>query len=215
MSTNADTLAAVNGLVREGMKAAQWQNKLAAGQLPTDPGGMISTLLEMVADDERVVTASIELTRVIRATGGQDVPPEIQPECDFLAQAVGSVTDLSALQSAMQTRAARLRDLLVANKPAPGTSPTIALPAPYEAEWAGIRRAVTLLCNQVQSYNAKRQQEAMVEAARRQGVKVQATSTRSDDGSSTSIVKFTFDPRSEPDRRRWWHRFTRRAGGDE
>lgn len=215
MNKNADTLAAVNALVREGMKAVKWQNKYAAGQLPTDDVGMISTLLEMVADEERVVAASIELARVIRATGGQDVPSEIQPECEFVAEAVGSVTDVSALQAVMQTRSARLRDLLVDGKPAPGTSRTAALPAPYDDEWAGIRRAVTLLCNQVQVYNAKRQQEAMVEAARRQGVKVQATSTRSDDGSSTSIVRFTFDPRSEPNRRRWWHRFKRRAGGDE
>ncbi|RKE64930.1 hypothetical protein [Microbacterium sp. AG238] len=215
MSLNADTLPAVSALVREGMKTVEWQNKHAAGHLPTDDVGTISTLLEMVADDERVVAASIELARVLRATGGQDVPSEIQPECEFVAQAVGSVTDVSALQAVMQTRSARLRDLLVDGKPAQGASRTVALPAPYDGEWAGIRRAVTLLCNQVQIYNATRQQEAMVEAARQQGVEVHATSTRSDDGSSTSIVQFAFNPRSEPERRRWWHRFTRRAGGDE
>lgn len=63
MSTNEDTLAAVNALVREGMKAVEWQRKLAADQLPTDDGGMISTLLEMVTDEEHVVAASIELAR--------------------------------------------------------------------------------------------------------------------------------------------------------
>lgn len=169
----------------------------------------MDALLALLSIDEELLDRAIEL-KAVDARALSDLPLEVQPEVQFTVDYVAEIPDVAKLHAELARRSAQLRAIHASG--APMTEPfSTDLPEPFQAQWVGVREAAKLLFNQVQLHNAQARAAAFERAAELNGMPVETSTHRGDDGSFTHTVTVSFN-RDEPPKATWWQRlFGRRA----
>lgn len=137
--------------------------KLSRGEHPKTDEESTELVLGIFADDEELLDPASDLAAAVDAHSMDSLPVSVQPECEFLIDYVRGIPDVARLRAELALRPDRLREI-VAQSDLSRTSSASDLPAPFDAQWIGLRDAVGTLFNQVQNYNAKSQAEAFERA---------------------------------------------------
>lgn len=210
MADSGSPFAATNALVQVYGRYIAWGEKLARGERPQSEAEWVDALLAMLSADEELLDRSVDLTAAVDARSMSELPIEVQPECQFVVDYVAEIPDVAQLRSQLAGRSERLKSIKEKGEPMP-KSYSSDLPEPFQAQWVGVREAAKLLFNQVQLHNAQSRAIAFERAAELDGMPVETSTHRGDDGSFTHTVSVSFD-RDEQPKATWWQRlFGRRA----
>lgn len=208
MADAGTPFASTNALVEVYGRYITWVEKLARGERPQSEDEWVESLLAMFSADEELLDRAVDLTAAVEAHSMSSLPVEVQPEAQFVVEYVSGIPDVAQLRVALVRRSEQLRAIKAQGEQMP-ESYSSKLPDPFHAQWVGIRDAAKLLFNQVQLYNAQGQAAAFERAATLNGMPVEKSTHRGDDGSMTHTVSVTFD-RGRESKPRWWQRFSRR-----
>lgn len=200
--------AAVNAVAEIYGRYIEWAEKMARGETPKDTAGSLALLLDLFSTDEELLARSVDLAQLMKTQPNSDLPPEILPESQFLADYVSALPDADRLRAEISDRSARIREIMAQPDPEKEQF-SRELSEPFEAQWIGVREAAKLLFNQVQLFNANAWASAWETAAQRNGQSYETDTQRGDDGSMIRTVSVSFDRDGDAKPRRWWQRSKR------
>lgn len=201
---------ATNALVEVYGRYVDWVEKLGQDERPQSDDEWVNALLALLSIDEELLDRAIELKAAVDSRALSDLPLAVQPEVQFAVDYVAEIPDVAKLHSELARRSDQVRAIKASGRPM--TEPfSTDLPEPFQAQWVGVRETAKLLFTQVQLHNAQARAAAFKRAAELNGMPVETSTNRGDDGSFTHTVSVTFK-RDEPPKATWWRRlFGRRA----